>query len=98
MILKVFALYDKAVNAYLQPFYCRSLGEAIRSFTELSNDKSTNVARHPTDFDLMYLGEYDDSAGIFATASPARIIGATEVLKEDNVLPPGRDLPQRLAS
>lgn len=99
MILEVFSVYDKAVNAYMQPFYARSKGEAIRSFTELVNDKSTNPGKYPTDFDLMYLGQYDDNSALFSGSGPVRVLAATEVLRDDVVFPPGSQTPpQRLSS
>lgn len=88
MKMNVYSVYDKAVNAFLQPFYARSAGEAIRSFTELANDSNTNVGRHPTDFLLMFLGEYDDNSGLFNCQEPMRLLGATEVLKVDPFVQP----------
>lgn len=87
MKLNVYSVYDKAVRAWMQPFYCRTTGEAIRSFTELANDGQSNVSKYPTDYELYALGEYDDSSGLFTSGSPVRVIGATEVLKDDVVLP-----------
>lgn len=80
MKLQVYAVYDKAVNAFLQPFYARSAGEAIRSFGELARDNNTNVGRHPTDFLLFGLGEYDDATGLFHCQEPMRMLSASEML------------------
>lgn len=80
MKMSVYAVYDKAVNAFLQPFYARSAGEAIRSFGELARDNNTNVGRHPTDFVLFGLGEYDDASGMFNCQEPMRMLGAQEML------------------
>lgn len=82
MKVNVYAVFDKAVNAYLQPFYARSAGEAIRSFTELANDGNSNVCKHATDFFLAFLGEYDDNTGRFASSEPMRLLGAHEVIRE----------------
>lgn len=86
MILHVMSVHDKAVRAFMQPFYARSIGEAIRSFTELANDPQTNVARHPSDFVLFDLGEFDDNSGLFISREPRRVLGAYEVVKD--VAPP----------
>lgn len=83
MKLNVYTVLDKAVNAYLQPFYARGAGEAIRSFSDLANDGNTNIARHPEDFILMFLGEYDDASGLFNCQEPMRLVGATEVIQMD---------------
>lgn len=82
MRLFVYSVYDKAVSAYLQPFYARSTGEAIRSFTQLANDKGSNVYRHPHDFVLFALGSFDDTDGLFDGIEPHRILAAHEVVKD----------------
>lgn len=82
MILNVYSVYDKAVNAFMQPFYARSAGEAIRSFTDLTRDPQTNVARHPTDFVLFALGEFDDNSGLFNSSEPRRLLAGNEVLTD----------------
>lgn len=78
MILQVFTVYDKAVCAFLQPFYCRATGEAIRSFTEACNDPKNNFGRHASDYYLVKLGEFDDASGLFACGEPVRIVSAVE--------------------
>lgn len=88
MKLQVYCVYDKQVQAYLQPFYCRTLGEAIRSFTEAVNDPGKAFGKYATDYSLMGLGEFDDSSGMFLTHDPVRAISATEVIEEPVVTPP----------
>lgn len=93
MKLLVFSVYDKAVGAYLQPFFCRSKGEALRSFADACNDEKNNFNKHASDFLLVSLGEYDDAAGTFECVDPVRVISAVECLVADDVLlggpPPG---------
>lgn len=78
MIMQVFTVFDAAVGAYLQPFFCRSKGEATRSFGEACNDKSKPFFNHPLDFTLVYLGEWDDGGAVFNCAPPVRIVSAHE--------------------
>lgn len=82
MMVKAFSVYDKAVKAFMPPFFARTAGEAIRSFTELANDPKTNVAQYPSDFVLWSCGEFDDSSGVFAVVEPQRILGAYEVVRD----------------
>ena len=86
MILEAFSVYDKAVNAFMPPFFARSTGEAIRSFGDLAHDNSTNVCKHPSDFVLYRVGEFNDNSGLFAVVEPARLVGALEVHREDDVV------------
>jgi hypothetical protein len=100
MILQVFSVYDKAVHAFMQPFYARSKGEALRSFTEACNQEAHNFNKHSADFSLMLMGEFDDSSGIFSCTDPSRVVSAAEVLIDDPFTPetnvtkiPPRGLP-----
>lgn len=91
MKMQVFTVYDKVVGAYLQPFFVRARGEALRSFTEACNDKSNNFYKYALDYTLVYLGEYDDQSGHFISRDPERVIGANECLS-DSVFPPEREV------
>lgn len=82
MKLSVFAVYDKAVQAYLQPFYSRTKGEALRSFSEACNQADHNFHKHAADYSLMFLGEYDDHSGTFDASDPVRVISAFECLDD----------------
>lgn len=96
MKLQVYSVYDKAVNAFLQPFYCRSKGEAIRSFTEACSDDKSNFSKYPLDYFLVELGEFDDSTAVFNTHDPVRIVSAHEVGPVDPVIPPEKDNVKRM--
>lgn len=63
MIQKMFTVYDSKLEAYLQPFFMASKGQAIRAFTDSVNDTTTQFNKHPEDFTLFEIGEYDDSKG-----------------------------------
>ncbi|WNK12661.1 MAG: nonstructural protein [Microvirus sp.] len=63
MRLKAFALLDTKVSAFHTPFFMAHTGHAIRACGELGADLSTTVGRHPADFILYEIGEFDDSRG-----------------------------------
>lgn len=65
MRLAAFSVYDGAVKAYLPPFFVRSRGEAIRSFTEACSDEKHQFFRHSGDYQLYFVGEFDDGLGQF---------------------------------
>jgi len=66
MKLVVCSVYDSSVGAYLQPFFTRSKGEAIRSFIDAVKEEKGPFNRHKKDFTLMFLGEWDDHDASFA--------------------------------
>lgn len=92
MILHMYSVYDKAVNAYLQPFYARSKGEALRAFTEAVNDQKHTFNKHAADYTLMLVGEFDDSSGVIVPVDPRRIVGAIECLVPDDPFTPETEI------
>lgn len=81
MIMHVFSVYDAAVSAYLPPFFCRSRGEAVRSFTEACNNREHQFWKHAGDYHLFRLGEFDDANGTFTCGVPGRVLSALEVVE-----------------
>lgn len=78
MILKIFAVHDSAVMAYMQPFFLRARGEAIRAFEGLVNDPNTAVNKKPSDYTLFELGEFDDSKGLVTSSEPLSLGNGVE--------------------
>ena len=79
----MFSVFDKAVGAYLQPFFVPSIGAAIRMFTDACRDDKSSFCTHPGDYTLFHLGDWDDGSGIAAPIDPHRILGATEIIKRE---------------
>lgn len=65
MIQKVFCVYDSKAEAYNSPLYVQSKGQAVRSFAEVANDKTSEIGKWPADFTLFELGEYNTDNGKF---------------------------------
>ena len=64
MTLKAFTVYDSKAEAYLQPFFMQSKGQAIRAFQDLANDETHQFGKYPADFTLFEIGEYDDATAL----------------------------------
>lgn len=64
-ILKMMAVYDQAVNGFMPPFGVPHVGLATRSFTDQVNraEADNSMYRHPNDYVLYVVGEYDDQFG-----------------------------------
>lgn len=63
--LKVFAILDRKAGFYNVPFFFPSTGQAIRAAMDMAADPNTILNRHPADFDLFELGEFDDQTARF---------------------------------
>lgn len=79
MILLAFAVHDSKVGVFNAPFFQRTKGEAIRGFTDAKNDPQSMLNKHPSDYSLWLLGEWNDADGLFTSGKPLRIIGADEL-------------------
>lgn len=82
MILKVFAVKDKQVDAFLQPFFSPTLGSALRSLMEVVNDPQHTFSKHAADYVLYDIGEYDDSNGVLTpTNIPDPVVNLSDLTK-----------------
>lgn len=91
MILKVFAVRDMKVEAFLQPFFSPSVGGALRAFGDAANDKQCPFNKHPNDFVLFEIGTYDDSDGMLVPMTPVKMYSSAAELME--LKPRFGDLP-----
>lgn len=60
---KMFSVYDSKANAYLNPFYARTTGVAIRQFTQAVNDQTHDFHKFAGDYTLFELGEFNVETG-----------------------------------
>lgn len=73
MIQQVFCYFDSKAEVYLQPFFAQAKGSAIRSFSDLVNDASSTFGKHPSDFVLFYIGEYNHQNAEFTPLTPTSL-------------------------
>lgn len=79
MELKVFSIFDEKAQCYGQPFFMAHNGMALRAFSDLVQDKQSNVNKHPSDFKLYALGVYDDNSGVLVShPQPEFLANATD--------------------
>ena len=79
MIVKVFSIHDVKASTFGQPFFAVNKGIAVRMFADLVGDKQSMVSKHPDDFKLYLLGDFDDnSGGLSPLAQPEFLHSASE--------------------
>ncbi len=66
----MFVIYDSKANAYLQPWFLTQQGMAQRAFSDCVNDADHNFGRHPEDYTLFTIGEFDDATAKIEWKSP----------------------------
>lgn len=70
MKLKCFSVFDVKAGAYIVPFFMPERGQAIRTFTDSVADRNHAFGRHPEDYTLFQVGEFDDNVGEFVPCAP----------------------------
>lgn len=79
MLLKAFSIRDSKAEVFNTPFFQKTHGEAERSFQALVKDEKTMVSQYPTDYDLYYIGDYDDQSGeLIGLDTPQHIVKAVQ--------------------
>jgi len=81
MIIKVYSVFDSKVALFSRPYFSLNDNSMLRSFSDALNEPGQNpdaVAwnRHPEDYSLFYIGEYDDLLGKMIPELPKSIITA----------------------
>lgn len=83
MLLKVYAVYDSKVGLYNQPFFQRSKGEALRGFQEVANNPESMICRHPADYTLFEIAEYDEEKGLLSPHNVHQNLGLALEFKRE---------------
>lgn len=82
---KVFCIYDSKAEAYLQPFFMKTVGEAERAVADLVNQSDHHFNKHSGDFTLFELGSWDEFKARFDLLSTPHSIGVLcEYKRGDN--------------
>lgn len=81
---KVCAVFDSAMEAYLRPFFVPTTNMAVRSFTDEVNRQAEDnqMYRHPDDYTLHCLGEFDEESGNFTRDGACVLVRAKDIQKE----------------
>jgi len=83
MLLYIVPVKDRAADVFNRPFFVPHRNVAVRDFTDEVNRAAPDNAlhKHPDDFDLYLLGQFDDSNGAFIReGSPTVLVRAKDVV------------------
>lgn len=82
MITFLYAIYDNKATVYGTPFFQMNDLTALRTFGDLVNDTQSNVNKHPEDYSICKLAEYDDNEGKIKPLIVQTLARATDYLKD----------------
>lgn len=82
MNFKMYVIRDSKATFDL-PFTQHTHGEAERTFRQMANDKQSKIMHSPEDYDLYYLGDYNQETGtITALSSPQHMLKAINAVQQ----------------
>jgi hypothetical protein len=72
----VVSVKDRAADVFVNPFTVPHRNVAIRDFTDQVNSAGADnpLNKHPDDFDLYLLGEFDDNTGMFSSPEGVTVL------------------------
>lgn len=74
-VMHMCSVLDMVAQQYGRPFFAVSEGSAIRGFSDEVNRSADSVLyQHPNDFQLFYLGTFDDADCSFDVLSTPRLL------------------------
>jgi len=97
MQLKTFSIRDSKSEIFNTPFFQKTHGEAERTFRQVVSNPDSMPGKYPEDYDLYYLGDYDDQTGLLAPLqTPQHLIKAVQLKmqQQPNMSEPGASLKQ----
>ncbi len=77
---KIFTVLDSKAMAYLPPFFLPNEAVAKRIFGDMVTDITHQFGKHPEDFSMYYLGEFDDQSSIISEAKNAPVLVSTGLM------------------
>lgn len=83
MKLNIYSIFDKAAQAFITPFFMHNKAMAIRVFSDnVNSQEENNISKHPEQFSLFHLGEYDDSTGVIIPLEKPEVVATALEVKE----------------
>lgn len=86
MKLKAYAVLDIKLGAYNNPFFMENDSMAIRSFGDITNDERSVIYKHPEDYTLNKIGEYDTDSGELKAQKIEAMMNASNCVKPKNLM------------
>lgn len=78
----IVAVRDVKADCYFTPILADNKAIAMRNFADAAANPDLTIVKHPEDYALYHLGDYDMSTGIITSLDqPVHICSAEEMLR-----------------
>lgn len=78
----IFSVRDTVAEFFMPPFFARTKGEALRSFSQAVNDEKHQIAMHPEQYELHYMGMFNDQTGEISPVEPESIGSGADFIQQ----------------
>lgn len=76
-------IYDSKAEIYKPPMLFPNLPAALRAFTEVAGDTTSDIGRYPEDFSIVEIGSFNTSSGELHKLEPPKFVStALGLLKQ----------------
>lgn len=88
MKIKLYSIMDAKLATFGSIHQSLTDSAAVRQFADVIQDKNNFISKHPEDFSLYRIGEYDDETGNLIPSVPQALVTASSLLSnEPNEIP-----------
>mgnify|MGYP000559693749 CR=1 FL=1 len=77
--LKACSIHDVKAEAWMTPMFFQSSAQAVRSFGDAVRDGTSEFGKHPEDYNLFCVGEFDQDTGEVFGFEPIHLIAGINV-------------------
>lgn len=91
MTLLMFSIFDNKADAFNTPFFMAARGQAVRAFQDLVNDGQSAISKHPEDYKLCLIGEFNVLDAEFTPAGVVSLGFGSDFVERKSALREIRD-------
>lgn len=77
-IKQVFTIYDSKAETYAPPFMTDSIGITLRSFSDAVKNPELDFYKHPEDYTLFHIAEFDNKTAKYKNLLTPKSIGTAQ--------------------
>lgn len=75
---KIFVIKDEKSGTHYDPFTMGNTIDAQRTFMQAMKNEKSMISQYPEDFNLYFLGEYDEEIGLISPTAPVMVLTGKE--------------------
>lgn len=78
---RIYTIRDAKTETYSQPFMQMTDGQASRTFSDMVNNPEHPIGKHPEDYVLFQIGEFDDNNSVITPVDAISVINGVDLIE-----------------